>query len=100
MEQTFSSWQQSITAQIKHEQVLEEEAKKVFDAGGRVVEKEVTDPSGKKRRIAVLEFGRYQPKIKLGKKSLKKLGIYVEEVKYRDKKKKNREKSVDKRDQV
>ena len=99
MEQTFSSWNQSITVQIKHERILQEEAKKVFDGGGRIVQKEVTDPSGKTRRIMVLEFGRYQPRIKIGKKSLKKLGIYVDEVKHRDKKKKKYEKSVDNRAQ-
>lgn len=96
MEQTYQSWLKSMNAKLKFEKLLEEEAYKIFSSGGRIVEKEVTNASGIKKRISVLEFGRYQPRMKLSRKSLNKLTIYVDEVKYRVKKKQKREKSVDK----
>ena len=92
MSNYYLKWERSMLDKLKYEDSLRYEADKVFKSGGRVVTREITSPSGKKQTVNTLEFGRYTPKMKLSKKGLKKLGIFVEEVKYAEKRKKDKKK--------
>jgi hypothetical protein len=95
MNKTYSSWLKSLTAKLKFEKQMELEAEKIFRSGGRITVSRSLDKHGNNVETRTLVFGSYKPKIKMNKKNLAKLGIFVDEAKDKEIKRKKRKKEVD-----